>query len=60
MGVQWPLVLLSLLVVPLLVGAYVWLNHRRRRRAVRHSSVALIRAAAPQRSAWRRHGPSLV
>jgi Ca-activated chloride channel family protein len=57
MGVQWPLVLLSLLVVPLLVGAYVWLNRRRRRRAVRHSSVALIRAAAPQRSAWRRHVP---
>lgn len=57
MGVQWPLVLLSLLVVPLLVGVYVWLNRRRRRRAVRHSSVALIRAAAPQRSAWRRHVP---
>ncbi len=57
MGVQWPFVLLSLLVVPLLVGAYVWLNRRRRRRAVRHSSVALIRAAAPQRSAWRRHVP---
>ena len=50
MGVQWPLALLSLLVVPLLVAAYVWQNRRRRRQAVRHSSVALIRAAAPKRA----------
>ncbi len=57
MGVQWPWVLLSLLVVPLLVAAYVWQMRRRRRQAVRHSSVALIRAAAPARSAWRRHLP---
>jgi Ca-activated chloride channel homolog len=57
MGVQWPWVLLSLLVVPLLVGVYVRQLRRRRRQAVRHSSVALIRAAAPARSAWRRHLP---
>jgi Ca-activated chloride channel family protein len=55
MGVQWPLALLSLLVVPVLVGVYVWELRRRRRRAVRYSSVALIRAADPARSAWRRH-----
>jgi Ca-activated chloride channel family protein len=57
MGLQWPLALLSLLVVPLLVAAYVWQNRRRRRQAVRHSSVALIRAAAPKRAAWKRHVP---
>jgi Ca-activated chloride channel family protein len=57
MGVQWPLALLSLLVVPLLVTGYVWQNRRRRRQAVRHSSVALIRAAAPKRAAWKRHVP---
>lgn len=55
MGVQWPLVLLSLLVVPLLAGLYIWQLRRRRRRAVSYSSVALIRAAAPPRSTWRRH-----
>lgn len=55
MGVGWPLVLLSLLVLPLLVALYVWQLRRRRRRAVSYSSVALIRAAAPPRSAWRRH-----
>jgi Ca-activated chloride channel homolog len=57
MGFQWPLALLALLAVPLLAGAYAWQLRRRRRRAVRYSSVALIRAAAPRRSAWRRHVP---
>ena len=57
MGFQWPLALLSLLVVPVLLGAYVQQLRRRRRRAVRYSSVALIRAAVPPRSAWRRHLP---
>jgi Ca-activated chloride channel family protein len=54
-GVTWPLALLSLLALPLLVAAYVRQLRRRHRRAVRYSSVALIRAAAPARSAWRRH-----
>jgi Ca-activated chloride channel family protein len=57
MTFAWPLALLSLLAVPILVGAYVWQLRRRRRRAVTYSSVALIRAAAPSRSAWRRHAP---
>jgi Ca-activated chloride channel family protein len=54
---EWPLVLLSLLVLPVLVVAYRWLTRRRRRPALSYSSVALIRAAAPARSAWRRHAP---
>jgi Ca-activated chloride channel family protein len=57
MSFSWPLVLLALLALPLLVAAYVWQLRRRRRRAVRYSSVALLRAAAPPRSAWRRHLP---
>jgi Ca-activated chloride channel family protein len=57
MGFQWPLALPALLAVPALAGAYVWQLRRRRRRAVRYSSVALIRAAAPRRSAWKRHAP---
>lgn len=57
MSFAWPLALVSLLVVPALVGAYVWQLRRRRRRTVQYSSVALIRAAAPRRSAWRRHVP---
>lgn len=57
MHFEWPLALYSLLLLPVLVGLYLWQLRRRRRRAVSYSSVALIRAAAPRRSAWRRHIP---
>jgi Ca-activated chloride channel family protein len=53
----WPLALIALLVVPLLLGAYLWQLRRRRRAAVRYSSVALIRSAMSPRSRWRRHLP---
>jgi Ca-activated chloride channel homolog len=53
----WPLALLGLLVVPALLGLYIRALRRRRRRAVRYSSVALIRAANPPRAGWRRHVP---
>jgi Ca-activated chloride channel homolog len=54
---NWPLALLLLLVVPLLLGMYLWQMRRKRKQAVRFSSVALIRAALPRRSRWRRHVP---
>lgn len=57
MGVAWPLVLLSLLVVPAAVAGYVWQLRRRRRHAVRYSDIALVKAAAPRRPPWRRHAP---
>ena len=53
----WPLALLSLLIAPLLVAGYLRGIRRRRRGAVPYSSAALIRAAAPARSTWRRHLP---
>jgi len=53
----WPLALLSLLAVPVLLGAYVWQLRKRRKQAVRFSSVALIKAALPKRSGWKRHVP---
>jgi Ca-activated chloride channel family protein len=52
----WPLLLLTLLALPVLVAGYVQLL-RRRRRAVPYSSVAVIRSAAPPRTARRRHLP---
>lgn len=57
MDLLWPGFLLLLGVAPLLVAAYVWLLRRRRRFAVRYSSLALVREALPQRSHWRRHAP---
>lgn len=52
----WPGALLFLALIPLLAGAY-WLLQRRRRSALRYSSLALIRAARPAQAAWRRWLP---
>jgi Ca-activated chloride channel family protein len=57
MSLTWPWALLALLVVPLLLAARWWMNRRRKRSAVTVSSVALIRAAIPGRSSWRRRVP---
>jgi Ca-activated chloride channel family protein len=57
MDILWPGFLLLLAVVPLTIAAYIWVLRRRRRFAVRYSSLALVRAALPQTSHWRRHLP---
>lgn len=57
MDLLWPGFLLLLGLVPVLIGLYSWMLRRRRRFAVRYSSLSLIRAAQPQYSRWRRHLP---
>jgi Ca-activated chloride channel family protein len=57
MSFSWPWALVALLAVPLLPVARWWLNRRRKRSAVTVSSIALIRAALPGRTAWRRRIP---
>ena len=57
MSLSWPWALLALLTVPLLLVVRWWLNRRRRRTAVTVPSIALIRAALPGRTAWRRRIP---
>jgi Ca-activated chloride channel family protein len=52
----WPGFLFLLGLIPLLVGLYIWML-RRRRFAVRYSSLELVRAALPKKSNWRRHLP---
>jgi Ca-activated chloride channel family protein len=56
MDFLWPGFLFLLGLIPLLIGLYIWML-RRRRFAVRYSSLELIRAALPQKSRWRRHIP---
>ena len=58
MSFSWPWALLALLAVPLLLAARWWLNRRRKRAAVTVSSVALIRAALPGRTSWKRRLPA--
>lgn len=57
MSFQWPLALLSLILVPALLAVYWWALRRRRRSAVRYSSVALLRSVLPGRKRWQRHLP---
>src|SRR5580693_5476251 len=60
MSLSWPWALVALLVIPL-VSAVWWLARRRRKRtAVRVTSIALVRAALPGRSRWRRRIPAAL
>jgi Ca-activated chloride channel family protein len=53
----WPLALLLLCAVPAMLGGYLLAMRRRRRQAITYSSIALLRAALPRTSRWRRHLP---
>lgn len=55
----WPQYLWLLAAVPFLPLAYLWLLSRRRKAAVRYSSIAVPLAAAAGRN-WRRHVPPVL
>ncbi len=57
MDLLWPGFLSLFVLIPLLIVAYFWVLRRRRRFAVRYSSLALVRAALPRYSRLRRHLP---
>ena len=56
----WPEALWSLLMLPLLWAAYVWLIKRQRAQALRFPSLMLLRPALQGQRAWRRHVPPLL
>jgi Ca-activated chloride channel family protein len=53
----WPALLFALLLVPGLVGAYVWLQRRRARAASALSSSGLVVSGGARRLGGRRHVP---
>lgn len=53
----WPTMLVLLVLVPLGVGLYIWLQQRRRRIAASYGSFGLVQAAAGGRPGLRRHVP---
>ena len=57
MTLLWPGFLVLLLLVPAVVAVYLWILRRHQPRAVRYSSLSLIREAAPRTSRVRRHLP---
>ncbi len=56
MALLWPWFLALLVLVPLLIAAYILVT-RRRRVAVRYSSLSLVRQVLPRQSWVRRHLP---
>jgi Ca-activated chloride channel homolog len=54
MSFAWAFLLPLLLVVPVVLGVYLWSLRRKRKQAVTYSSVALLRSVIPTRSRWRR------
>jgi Ca-activated chloride channel family protein len=60
MTFSWPWALLSLLIIPIVWGAIWLLRRRRRRAAVRVTSIALVRAALPRRTRWTRLIPTVL
>ena len=57
MTFEWPEALLMLVALPLLVAGYLYLLKRKKRQAIRYSSLALVRAAIGAGPSWRRHVP---
>ena len=55
-----PLLLLGLLLVPVLLGLYLWVQRRRSRYAVRFTNLDLLANLAPRRPSWRRHVPPVI
>jgi Ca-activated chloride channel family protein len=60
MSFLWPWFLLLLMLIPLLVAFYIWILRRKRRYAVRYSSLSLIREALNRHARWRQHLPFVL
>ena len=60
MSLLWPGFLYLLLLIPLAILVYLWVLRRRRRFAVRYSSLSLVREAAAKQSWLRKHLPFIL
>ena len=52
-----PQLLLGLLLIPIVIGFYLWAQRRRSRYAVRFTNLDLLANLVPKRPSWRRHLP---
>jgi Ca-activated chloride channel family protein len=56
----WPAMLILLLLVPVCVGLYVWLQQRRQRRLAHYGGLGLVRGATGRGPGMRHHVPPLL
>lgn len=60
MSLLWPGFLYLFLLIPLMIAVYIWILRRRRRFAVRYSSLSLVREAVGKQSWLRKHFPFVL
>jgi Ca-activated chloride channel homolog len=60
MKLLWPEALWLLALVPMLIGAYVWLLRRKKKAAVHYASLSMVKEAMSAGPRIRRHIPPLV
>jgi Ca-activated chloride channel family protein len=60
MSLESPGFLLALALLPLALGAYLWIERGRRRAAEAFAAPALLPSVAPLGPGWRRHAPMAV
>lgn len=53
----WTEMLWLLLLVPALIGLYIWLLRRKKKAALRYANLPLVKAAIGKGIGWRRHLP---
>jgi len=56
----WSSLLYLFLLIPLIILVYIWILRRRRRFAIRYSSLSLVREALGRQSWLRRHVPFIL
>lgn len=54
-GLTHPDRLLLLLVIPLLIGAYIWASRSKNRRGMRFTNTSVLGRVVPKQGQWRRH-----
>lgn len=59
MDLLWSNLLFALVIIPIMIAAYLWML-RRKKVAVRYSSLSLVHAAQPPRMGIRRHLPFIL
>ncbi len=60
MSFLWPFMLVLLALIPLLIAAYVLLQRRRQKYALRYASLSLVKEALGRGPGWRRHIPAAI
>ena len=60
MSFLWPEMLWLMLLVPVLIGIYLWLLRRKKKFALQYASLSLVKEAMGKQSRWLQHLPPIL